>query len=47
MRDLDKYTPVDVDSTPEMVGDNPVTAGMSVKDYKRSITYYQPSSFIM
>lgn len=42
-RDLDKYTQVDVAPTPEIAGDDPVTAEISVKDYKRSITSYQPS----
>lgn len=42
-RDLDQYTPADVDSTPAVPGENPGTAGISVKDYKESITYYQPS----
>lgn len=43
VRDLDKCTSVDVGYTPEISGDNSVTAGTSVKYYKRSITYNGPN----
>lgn len=43
MRDLDKCTSIDVGYTPEISGDNSVTAGTSVKYYKRSITYNGPN----